>query len=102
MRLFIYRPLVITLSDQKAILFYMGFLPAFIELSTLTTLDVLLLVLIAITSVGSVKIAYAYLANKATFLLQNTRIKTAINRTAGTAMLATGLYLIITCFHSVH
>lgn len=38
--------LLLTLGDQKAILFYLGFFPAFVDLSVVTTPDILLIMLV--------------------------------------------------------
>lgn len=86
--------LLITLGDQKAILFYIGFLPAFVDLSNLTVIDTSLIMVITIGAVGGVKLAYAYMAGRAQRLLQQAHVRTLINRAAGTAMILTGLYLV--------
>lgn len=85
--------LVVTLADQKAILFYLGFFPAFFNLSAMTPSDILIVILITLVAVGGAKLVYAYLADKAGVLLE-AKINRAINGIAGTAMLATGAYLI--------
>ncbi len=86
--------LLITLGDQKAILFYLGFFPAFIELSTLSQLDAGLIVGITILAVGGTKLAYAYMAAKAGRLIVNARLMSAINRLAGAVMIAIGIVVI--------
>lgn len=86
--------LLITLGDQKAVLFYIGFLPAFVDLSTLTLTDTGLIIGITIGAVGGVKLAYAYMAGQAQRLLQQPKVHTLINRAAGSAMILTGLYLV--------
>ena len=88
--------LLITLGDQKAILFYIGFLPAFVDLSNLTVTDTSLIIAIAIGAVGGVKLAYAYMAERAQRLLQKPKAHMLINRAAGSAMILTGLYLVST------
>ncbi|MEM7065520.1 MAG: LysE family translocator [Cyanobacteria bacterium P01_B01_bin.77] len=88
--------LLITLGDQKAVLFYIGFLPAFVDLSNLTVMDTSLIIAVAIAAVGGVKLAYAYMAGQAQRLLQQPKVHTLINRAAGTAMILTGLYLMST------
>ena len=85
--------LLLTLGDQKAILFYMGFLPAFVDLSALSLGDTGVIIAIATLTVGGVKLAYAYLADRARFLFQNQRPRQLINRIAGSIMVLTGLYL---------
>lgn len=86
--------LLITLGDQKAVLFYIGFFPAFVDLSNLTLTDTSLIIGVAIGAVGGVKLAYAYMAGQAQKLLQQPKVHTLINRAAGTAMILTGLYLV--------
>ena len=62
--------LFITLGDQKAILFYLVFFPAFVDLSTLSYLDAGIIILIAIIAVGGVKLAYAFMADRARLLFK--------------------------------
>lgn len=57
--------LLVTLGDQKAILFYLGFLPAFFDLNALAVSDIVAIVAITILTVGGVKLGYAYAAHKA-------------------------------------
>lgn len=85
--------LLLTLGDQKAILFYMGFLPAFVDLSALSLGDTGLIIAIATLTVGGVKLGYAYMADRARFLFQNQRTRQFINRMAGSVMVLTGVYL---------
>ncbi len=54
--------LLITLGDQKAVVFYLGFLPAFIDLAMVTYVDAVHVILIAVLAVGGVKLVYAYVA----------------------------------------
>jgi len=54
--------LLITLADQKAILFYLFFFPAFVDLSTLTLWDTGIIIVIALIALGGAKLSYAYLA----------------------------------------
>ncbi|MBF2058181.1 MAG: LysE family translocator [Cyanobacterium sp. T60_A2020_053] len=77
--------LSITLADQKAILFYLGFLPAFINLQTVSIVDILMIILIVIVTVGGVKIVYAWLARGITFLI-NPRFSVLINRVGAGVM----------------
>jgi threonine/homoserine/homoserine lactone efflux protein len=91
--------LFITLGDQKAILFYLGFFPAFIDLYNVSQTDIGIIIVITIIAVGGVKVAYAFASNQASALLKNTAAKTVLNRLAGSAMLVAGLYLIITSIY---
>lgn len=86
--------LLITLGDQKALLFYLGFLPAFVNLSTLTTLDLLVIGLVVIVAVGGVKLIYAYLADRAGQRWGD-RLSQPINRLGAIVVLGAGLWLVI-------
>lgn len=56
--------LMITLADQKAVFFYLGFLPAFVSLEHVTALDTAALMVIALFAVGGVKLVYVALADR--------------------------------------
>jgi threonine/homoserine/homoserine lactone efflux protein len=86
---------LITLGDQKAILFYLGFLPAFIDLSTMTPADTLIIILIAIVGVGGAKLVYAFLADRASLLFGDSRSLRAINIVAACVMIAVGIALLL-------
>ncbi len=86
--------LLLTLGDQKAILFYMGFFPAFLDLTQVSLREAWGIVAIAILAVGGVKLVYAYLASQARLLFQNPRATQVLNQIAGSLMIGTGIYLI--------
>lgn len=86
--------LLITLGDQKAVLFYLGFFPAFIDLPALSAADVLLVIAIAAMAVGGVKLGYAWAASRAGAAI-GTQPGRTLNRVAGALLLAVGLYVII-------
>ncbi|MEL7067775.1 MAG: LysE family translocator [Cyanobacteria bacterium J06581_3] len=90
--------LLITLGDQKAVFFYVGFLPAFVELDRLSVVETGLIVGCAIAAFGGVKLTYAYLADRMSLLLQNNKATGFINTVASLVMLVTGLYLLIAAF----
>lgn len=56
----------ITLADPKAILFYMSLLPAFVDLSTATFADALIVLAAATAVIAAVKLNYAWLAGRTT------------------------------------
>ena len=87
--------LLLTLADQKAILFYLGFFPAFIDLSSMTPADTLMIVVIAIVGVGGAKLVYAFLAARASVLFKNSRALQGINRLAACVMVAVGISLLL-------
>jgi len=86
---------LITLSDQKAILFYLGFFPAFIDLSTMTPADTLIIILIAIVGVGGAKLVYAYLVDRAGVIFRDSPALRGINRLVACIMIAAGVTLLL-------
>ncbi len=86
--------LLITLGDQKATLFYLGFFPAFLDISKISVVDTLIIMTITIVAVGGVKIGYALMAHRAR-LLFSSKIKKRINLAAGCVMVAVGVFLVI-------
>lgn len=86
--------LLITLGDQKATLFYLGFFPAFLDISKISFSDTLIIVLITIVAVGGVKLSYAFFANKVRLLIHS-RVRQGLNTVAGCVMVAVGVFLII-------
>lgn len=86
---------LITLGDQKAILFYLGFFPAFIDLSTMTPVDTLIIILIAIVGVGGAKLVYAYLADRAAVVFRDSRALRGLNRLAAGIMIAVAIALLL-------
>lgn len=87
--------LALTLGDLKAIVFYVGLLPAFVDLSSLQTLDILILALVATLGVGSAKIAYVFLANKIFSLAQGSTRSTAAQKVVGGMSIGIGGYLFV-------
>ncbi|AUC59938.1 hypothetical protein AA637_01685 [Cyanobacterium sp. HL-69] len=86
--------LFITLGDQKATLFYLGFLPAFVDVSNISFFDTLIIILITILSVGGVKLIYAFIAGKSKFLI-NQKMSKIINISAGCIITCVGIFMII-------
>ena len=86
---------LITLGDQKAILFYLGFLPAFVDLRRITPVDTLLIILIATVGVGGAKLVYAYLADRASLIFRNRRAIRGLNLLAAAVMIAVGIALFL-------
>jgi threonine/homoserine/homoserine lactone efflux protein len=86
--------LFITLSDQKVTLFYLGFFPAFFDISKISYFDTAIVIAIATVAVGSVKLIYASMANRARLLIRS-KISRGINIAAGCVMIAVGAFLVI-------
>ncbi|MBW4575609.1 MAG: LysE family translocator [Aphanothece sp. CMT-3BRIN-NPC111] len=85
--------LLITLGDQKATLFYLGFFPAFVDIYKISYFDTGIIIAITIVAVGGVKIGYAFMAHRARLLI-SFKIRKRINIAAGCVMLAVGIFLI--------
>jgi threonine/homoserine/homoserine lactone efflux protein len=85
--------LSITLADQKATLFYLGFFPAFLDLSKISYFDTSIIIAITIVAVGGVKLGYAFVADRARLLISS-KITKGINIAAGCVMISVGLFLV--------
>lgn len=88
--------LSITLADQKAILFYFGFFPAFIDMSALSVADVLLIIGITAVALGGAKLVYAYLAVRVGRVMNMAGVATTLNRLAGLIVMGVGVYVLLT------
>ena len=87
--------LVITLSNPKVILFYCGFLPTFLDLSTLTFTDLVIVVTIITVVLSAVLGTYGFLASRARRMFTNRHSVRRLNRAAGGVMVATGVAIAI-------
>ena len=86
--------LLVTLGDQKAILFYFGFLPAFVAIDQLGMMDILIIMFIAVIAVGGIKLLFAAATARGRALLADrnarrlSRITAAVLCGAGLVLLA--------------
>ena len=87
--------LMVNLGNPKAIVFYIGLFPAFIDVNQVVTADVLAILGIATIAFGSVNICYALLALRAKKMLKNPNAASLINKVAGTIMVSTGALIAI-------
>jgi threonine/homoserine/homoserine lactone efflux protein len=82
-----------------AILFYASLFPAFVDLTTLNTSDVIVISLLTVLAVGGVKLCYAYSASKIVSLPSVLKLQQKAYRTvkvaAGGVMVGAGVYLIM-------
>lgn len=85
---------MITLGDQKAILFYFGFFPAFVDVTRLSWLDAGVVILMAAIAIFIAKMGYALLVNRVT-ALTGPKFHRVVSRLAGVVMIATGMYLLL-------
>jgi threonine/homoserine/homoserine lactone efflux protein len=87
--------LFITLGDQKAILFYLGFFPAFLDLPSVTPADASIIILITTLTVGGAKLVYAFMADRAGLLLAYSNATKIINFAAAAVLAGVGLVSIV-------
>lgn len=83
----------ITLSNPKVVIFYCGFLPNFMDLQKLTAADLAVVCMLVAFVIVFVMGVYTYAARKTGSALSK-RSGKLLNRSAGTAMAATGAYMI--------
>ena len=86
---------ILTLGDVKAIIFYVSLFPVFIDLSTLKVEEILLIIGIAMVSVGSVKALYAVSAVKIVDFARKLKFENEARKIAGGAMIGAGSYLMV-------
>jgi threonine/homoserine/homoserine lactone efflux protein len=86
--------LFITLGDQKATFFYLGFFPAFFDISKVSYFDTGIIIAITTVAVGGVKLGYAFMADRAR-LFVNSKVRKGINIAAGCVTIAVGVFLIL-------
>jgi len=84
----------ITLGDQKAILFYFGFFPVFFDLTVLSYLDIVTVIIIMLVALAGTKLGYAYLADRSRYLFKNKRLRKIMNISAGSIMMGAGIFLV--------
>ena len=86
--------LITTLGNPKAIFFYLGFFPAFMDLSVVGLADIAIIFALATIAVGGVMLGYVLAAYRARQLLTSSRARTAMNRTASGVMACSGALLL--------
>jgi len=82
--------LIITLANPKVIFFYLGFLPTFMDLSSLTNGDILAISAVVIAVLGTVLLSYAFLATRASKIISSKQNQKRLNRCAGGVMVTAG------------
>ena len=91
---FILSGFLITLSNPKAILFYLSFLPAFIDLTRLTHTDVLVIILIAVISITPTMMIYAWVTHKAVKMSKRKQGRSIITKTSAYLIIGVGCYML--------
>ena len=86
--------LSITLGNPKVILFYLGFLPTFLDLKMLSSLEIGIVAFVVPLVLGSVMMLYAFTASKARLLFKSETALDKMNKTAASVMIGTGAVLL--------
>lgn len=86
--------LLLTLGDQKALLFYLGFFPAFVDLRAITAADIALILGLTLVAVGGVKLVYAYFADRARSLM-SPALQRGLHRLAAGLLMAVGIFVLL-------
>ena len=81
----------ITLGNPKAILFHMGFLPTFFDLTAIGLLDAFLIIAIFMVVLGSALTFYAAAAGRARVFFGDRRKRRLLNRGAGVMLIGAGI-----------
>lgn len=88
--------LVITISNPKAIFFYLGFFPAFLNLNTLTAFDITVILVITTFAIGGVMLGYVFITIKTKNATTNNNTSHyLINRIASVMIAASGVLLLV-------
>lgn len=85
--------LAVTLSNPKAILFYMAILPTVLDLNAISTSGLITAGLIVGVVLALVCAAYAFLASRARRILQSPRAIRLMNRISGTLLIGVGAWV---------
>ena len=85
--------LLTTLSNPKAILFYVSFFPTFLDLNALTVIDIVVLILITSCSLGGVMLGYAWAAHKTGKMQSSTKVQNVLRLVSAILLIGTGIYV---------
>jgi len=87
--------LAITLANPKVILFYLGFLPTFVDLASLTHMDIFAISVVVTVVLGAVLLCYAWTASRAGQLFKSRKALKMTNRCAGGMMITAGCAILL-------
>jgi threonine/homoserine/homoserine lactone efflux protein len=88
--------LLITLGDQKAILFYLAVFPALFQLARFSIIDTLTVISIAGFAILFTKLLYAWLADRTSMLFYGSSWRHLLHLAAGCVMIGVGVLLAVT------
>lgn len=83
---------LVTMANPKAILFYISFFPAFIDIAALDLFDVLLIIGIATVVLGGVLVIYVLMIQKSRHTLNSSDNKT-LRRICASVLVASGVWI---------
>jgi len=86
---------LISASNPKVILFYIAFLPNFMDLSALESKDIAVAALLTVLSLMLGLSAIAWFAASARRLFESDKGQKSLNRSAGSIMLGAGAFLLL-------
>lgn len=87
--------LVTTLSNPKAILFYLSFFPAFLDLTQVKLPDLVIILIITTFAVGGTMLGYAWLALKAHATLDPRSDRPWLRWLSSVLLLGSGVFLML-------
>ncbi|OAJ93454.1 LysE family translocator [Vibrio bivalvicida] len=86
---------LISASNPKVILFYISFLPTFMELTSLSNQDIILAVALTMVALMTGLMSVAIGAGRLAKIIKTPKAQQKLNRSAGGIMIAAGTYLAI-------
>ena len=86
---------LISASNPKVILFYVSFLPTFIDLTRLNSSDIILISVLSSIALMSAIMLVAYGASRLAKVIKTPIAQQRLNKTAGGIMIAAGAYLAV-------
>ncbi|KZN54472.1 hypothetical protein N474_01775 [Pseudoalteromonas luteoviolacea CPMOR-2] len=87
----IFAGFLLTMSNPKAIIFYVALFPAFVDFQNITPSDILGIFTCATLAFSSVNLGYAYLSAKARVFVSNPNRLGIFNKLAGSLLSASGI-----------
>jgi len=86
--------LAITFGNPKVIVFYLSFLPAFMDLRSLSSIDVIIAASVVSIVLGAVMLSYAIAAAKTRSIIKGAKTVERMNQAGGAMLMGSGALLI--------
>lgn len=87
--------LLIALSNPKAIVFYVALFPAFVNINSVSMLDVVGIMACATFSFGTINLMYAYIASQARSVVKTAKGFSVVRKIAASVITLTGVTVVI-------